>query len=107
MKRKKKIPKDSFNDDKLKNYIENEFPMIGEVLLPNGFSSAFMGISTTDETPRLVYDAMKIISILMKRDEMTYEEAIEYFEYNIAGYKSASGNHPIYVHIIPPDWEKN
>jgi hypothetical protein len=33
----------------------------------------------------ICYDEDKVIEILMERDGMTYEEAVEYFEFNIAG----------------------
>lgn len=96
--KKKEIPKDSFSDEQLKAFIESEFPELGEVMIPLGFSEAFAGFSTSERaTPCLVYDASKIIDILMSRDEMTREEAIEFFEYNIECVKTAEGNHPLYI----------
>lgn len=41
---------------------------------------AIVGVSTSDN---VVYEFDKIIQILMERDGMTYEEAVEYFDYNI------------------------
>lgn len=32
----------------------------------------------------LVYSASKILDVLMARDEMSYEDACEFFEFNIA-----------------------
>ena len=34
---------------------------------------------------KVVYDAAKVIKVLMSIDEMTEEEAIEFFEFNIIG----------------------
>jgi len=34
---------------------------------------------------KVVYDAEKVIKVLMTMDEMTEEEALEYFEFNIVG----------------------
>ena len=35
--------------------------------------------------PIVAYSVKKIIDILMKRDEMSYEEAYEFYAYNIVG----------------------
>ena len=35
--------------------------------------------------PLATYDRDKCIEILVKRDEMTYEEAVEFFEFNVSG----------------------
>jgi len=37
------------------------------------------------ERTRVVYDTELILELLMGRSEMTYEEAVEYFDFNIAG----------------------
>jgi hypothetical protein len=106
--KKSKIPKDSFDDEKLKEFIENEYPELGEVMIPLGLSSAFIGICTTErERPCLVYDASRIIEVLMQRDEMTRDEAIEFFEYNIESVKTSEGNHPLYIWGLPPFWMQN
>ena len=46
----------------------------------DGFDEAIIGID--DRECRVVYDYIKIIDILMR--EMTYEEALDYYSYNIA-----------------------
>jgi hypothetical protein len=46
-----------------------------------GFDEAILGVD--EISMRLIYSVTKCIEILMK--EMTEEEAIEYFEYNIMG----------------------
>ena len=52
------------------------------MLLADGFDDAIIGQSTKD---LLVYNASTIIEILMERDGMTEEEALEFFEFNIDG----------------------
>jgi len=42
----------------------------------------------------------------MERDEMTRDEAIEYFEYNIEAVRTAEENHPLYIWSIPQDWQR-
>lgn len=105
--RKKKPQPDAFLDEKLKTFIENEYPELGEVMLPLGLSNAFIGFCTSERSrPCLVYDANLIIQTLMERDEMTRDEAIEYFEYNIEAVRTAEENHPLYIWSIPQDWQK-
>jgi hypothetical protein len=44
---------------------------------------------------RLIYDEDKIIDILITREQMSIEDAIEYYEFNING--SQGENYPIYI----------
>lgn len=55
------------------------------ILLADGFEDAFMGIAVGNGVERAVYDESKCIKILMERDGMTEDEAIEYFEFNVLG----------------------
>lgn len=52
-----------------------------EFLKADGFDDAIIGVD--ERTMRLIYSVKKCIAILMK--DMPYEEAIEYFEYNVTG----------------------
>ena len=54
-----------------------------EILKANGFDNAVIGIEVN--TMRLIYSSTKIIETLIEKDEMTLEEAIEHYEYNIVG----------------------
>jgi hypothetical protein len=57
-----------------------------ECLLADGFDDAVIGIShQAHDVSRAVYDIGKIIAVLCEDDEMTDEDAMEHFEYNIAG----------------------
>jgi len=56
------------------------------ILLADGFDAAFIGVgSQFSNEPVAVYDRNKCIEILMDRDGMSDEEAIEFFEYNVQG----------------------
>jgi hypothetical protein len=57
-----------------------------DVLLADGFDEAIIGISDTrlSEIPIAIYDISEIIRILMD-DDMTQEDALEYYYYNIVG----------------------
>jgi|TARA_R110000803_G_scaffold197310_1_gene260788 hypothetical protein len=54
-----------------------------ECLLADGFDDAIIGISSCS-SPKAVYSVNKVIEILMK-EGMSQEDAIEHFDYNIAG----------------------
>jgi len=55
-----------------------------ECLLADGFEMALIGI-TCGSDPVAVYDINKMISVLVNRDEMTYEDAVEFLDFNVIG----------------------
>ena len=56
-----------------------------DILFTEGFDEAIAGTVWDGERTRVVYDTELILELLMGRSEMTYEEAVEYFDFNIAG----------------------
>lgn len=57
-----------------------------KALLLDGLEDAFIGISRRCGQPSLAtYDRNRCIGILMERDSLPYEEAVEFFEFNTAG----------------------
>jgi hypothetical protein len=57
-----------------------------EALLADGFEEAFIGMGERfGMEPVAAYDRDKCIDILIQRDQMTYEEAGEFFEFNVIG----------------------
>ena len=55
------------------------------LMFADGFDEAIAGVVWDGERTRVVYDTELILELLMGRSEMTYEEAVEYFDFNIAG----------------------
>jgi hypothetical protein len=53
-------------------------------LKADGLDSAVIGVEI-GEPMRLIYSVTKIIEILMNDDEMSMEDALEHFEFNIRG----------------------
>lgn len=52
----------------------------------DGFDNAIIGIGERCSTDSMiVYDYKKMVKILVMRDNMTYEEAEEYIDFNIIG----------------------
>jgi len=71
-----------------------------EALLADGFESALMGIARRTGQPSLaVYDTNKCVKILVKKNNMTYEEAIEFFDFNVAGAWMGE-NTPVFLDIF-------
>ena len=55
-----------------------------DILFADGYDEAIAGVVWDGERTRVVYKTEKILAILME-DEMTYDEAAEYFDFNVAG----------------------
>lgn len=67
-------------------FIEETLPDDQTVVLADGLEDAFIGIGRTfNSIPVAIYNTDKVIEILMTRDVMTHEEALEFFDFNIAG----------------------
>ena len=56
-----------------------------ETLLADGFEDALIGYGTRFVHGVAVYSTRNCLGILMERDGMTYEEAMEYFTFNVTG----------------------
>ena len=55
------------------------------VLEPNYFDKAIIGMVQRIGLDAICYDRDKVIEILMEEEGMSFEDAIEHFEYNIIG----------------------
>mgnify|MGYP001165634533 FL=1 len=78
--------------EKIEDYISITAPDYPVVLADN-LDEAFVGVDTENEPPRAVYSIEKCIDIL--KDGMSYDEAAEYFWYNVAG--AGGEGYPIYI----------
>ena len=56
-----------------------------EALMADGFEDAFVGIAQQFNGFCACYDIDKCIKVMIDRDGMDEDEAIEYFEYNVTG----------------------
>ena len=68
-----------------------------ETIFVDGFDDAIIGLDTSGEVFRVIYDRDKMIDILRDCDRMYLDEAIEYLEYNVWGAYVGEGT-PIYAH---------
>ena len=56
-----------------------------KILLADGFDDALIGITYRDDELVALYSEEKIIQMLIHEHDMTCDDAIEYFSYNIEG----------------------
>lgn len=85
---------DMFSKEDTWQLLEDE-----ECLTADGFDEAVIGIVYGLE-PKAVYSVRKIVDILM--EDMSHEDAVEHFEYNIAG-SYLGEKTPLYVYDIQQD----
>ena len=70
-------------------------------LQPDGFEDCLLGVLVGIAAPdTLVYDKTKILDKLMQQ-QMTHEEAEEYFDFNIAG-AYVGPKTPVYLETVTP-----
>lgn len=68
----------------------------GAVLL-DGLDDAIIGVvEEFGNGPRVLYSKLKILTILCERDDMTIEEATEFYDYNILGLHAGEQN-PVFL----------
>lgn len=66
----------------------------------DGLDDAIIGFGNRCGQPTLVvYDVEKVLTILMDRDDMTYSEAQEFFDFNIGGAWMGDTT-PIWFHAL-------
>ena len=68
----------------IKEILVDENP---DAYIYDGADDAILGLVYLDTGPVLAYSYAAYVSIFMERDGMTFEEAIEFFDFNVAGLK--------------------
>lgn len=68
----------------LRETIAEDYPDL-LVLEPEYFDSAIVGLAQRIGMDVVCYDKEKVLELLCVKEGMTYEDAIEHFEYNIIG----------------------
>ena len=56
-----------------------------ELLFADGFDEAILGVAQRFNDTFVVYDKQKVLAIMVERDGMTHQEAMEFFDFNIVG----------------------
>lgn len=65
-----------------------------DIIKADGFDDCIVGVETSSHI-RLVYSTQLILETLMKNSEMNWEEAVDFFGFNIEGSKGEG--YPIYI----------
>ena len=72
-----------------------------DALTADGFDEAIIGLAERATSTMVVaYDFDKCVGILMSRDDMSYEDAIDYMGFNVTGAWVGEGT-PVFVHLGP------
>lgn len=75
--------------------------MMYKLLQADGFEDALLGIGTKKGSEdSLVYDYERCVEILIDREGMSHEEAIEWMEFNVVD-AYVGPTTPIFVHTDP------
>ena len=83
---KPKDPADSSTHEAMrKASISRNMEIIEGALTADGFEKALLGFGYQFNTPVAVYSKDRCLHVLMERDGMSREDAIEYFDFNVAG----------------------
>ncbi len=70
------------------------------MMVADGFDDAIIGTASQfGQDTVLAYNVDKVIEILMNRDGMPYEDALEFFSFNIEGAYVGDGT-PVWIHAI-------
>ena len=69
-------------------------------MFADGFDAAIIGITEVDRGYRVCYDIGRILELLVIEHDMTEEEAIEYYDFNIGG-AYVGPLTPIFVQCVP------
>ena len=74
---------------------------MSRLLQADGFEDALLGVGTKKGSEdSLVYSYEKCVDILIDREDMSYEEAIEWMEFNVVD-AYVGPTTPIFVHTDP------
>ena len=69
--------------ESIKSVLEDENP---EALLAEGFEAALVGVVRRCGQPTLAaYSYARALEVLMMRDGMEYDDAVEWMEFNVVG----------------------
>ena len=71
------------------------------VIVADGLEMAVVGVADCDGEFRVIYDEDACIEILITRDGMTREEAMEFFAFNVQP-ASPPGSGPLFLSRVTP-----
>lgn len=75
------------------------------VVFADGFDEAIIGVLNIDGNPQVVYDKWAMVNILRCSEDMTFEDAVEFLEYNVWG-SYIGPSTPIYMYCVHGNGEE-
>ena len=75
-----------------------------ECLLADGFEGALIGYAQQFNRVLALYDWEQCLKILVERDGMTWDDAEEFFEFNVIGAWVGDAT-PVFARLLPPGTE--
>lgn len=85
----------------VKTYLSMNYPD-DEIIIPEGYDEAFIGIGYSYSGVYACYNYEKVIEIIMGNSSMTYDEAIDFFDFNVIGAYTGENN-PVFVDVVNHD----
>ena len=67
-----------------------------ELIFADGFDDAIIGVAAGFDSARVVYCYTSMVEVMMKDNSMSYEDALDWVEFNTIG-SYVGKNTPIYV----------
>lgn len=90
-------------DPEISEFLDNFSEMNDKAIYPIGFENAVIGsVERFGMAPLILLDRDECIRIFMDRDGMDYEEAIEFFDFNVIGAWMGEGT-PCFATLIKKD----
>jgi hypothetical protein len=71
----------------------------GDILLADGFDEAIIGYAHVQSEAVAVYDSSICIKILMEAHGMEFQDAVEFFEFNVLGAYLGEKT-PLFVNVL-------
>lgn len=79
--------------------LEELFENATGAIILDGFDEAIIGlVEEFGNGPRILYSRDKILEILQTRDEMSLEDALEFYDFNILGMFAGDQN-PVMLYV--------
>jgi hypothetical protein len=66
-------------------------------IMLDGLDECIVGVTIGLNQTNVIYSIDKIVNVLMTRDEMSYMDAFEFYDFNIAGLRFTADITPIFV----------
>lgn len=78
---------------------------MSDALYADGFEDAIVGVGHQCHNELVVYDYDKCVEILIKSQDFTYEDAIEWMEFNVVG-AWVGENTPVFINVGKKDFDE-